>query len=108
MKSELIILSIIKRMLLMWYFYPFLKYKLMKSRNLIFIIYFSVKAGFFFNNLSNKNKFNIKSYLLNLKSVFIKSISRRNKLNKKIRNGLSKILGNKYLKAFYSFLILNL
>ena len=35
----------------------------------------------FYKNLSNKNKFNFISYLLNLKSVFLKIFSRKNKLN---------------------------
>ena len=41
----------------------------------------SLKAKTTYKNLSNKNKFKFKSYLLDLKSVFIKIISRKNKHN---------------------------
>ena len=37
----------------------------------------SFKGNSFYKNSSNKNKFNIKSYLLNLKSVFIKIFKRK-------------------------------
>ena len=42
----------------------------------------SLQAKTIYKNLSKKNIFNFKSYLLDLKSVFIKIISRRNKHNK--------------------------
>ena len=41
----------------------------------------SLQAKTIYKNLSNKNIFNFKSYLLDLKSVFIKIISRKNKHN---------------------------
>ena len=41
----------------------------------------SFQAKEFYKNLSYKNIFNIKSYLLDLKSVFIKIIDRKNKHN---------------------------
>jgi len=37
----------------------------------------SFQAKKFYKNLSYKNKFNLKSYLLNLKTIFIKIISRK-------------------------------
>ena len=41
----------------------------------------SFQANKIYKNLSYKNIFNLKSYLLDLKSVFIKIISRKNKHN---------------------------
>ena len=41
------------------------------------------KAKPIYKTLSNKNIFNIKSYLLNIKYFFIKIISRKNNHNKK-------------------------
>ena len=68
-KSEFQILSIIKSMKLMWYIYPFLKYKLLKFRNLILTIVSFLELVTFLYNLSKHNENNKYSFLLINNSV---------------------------------------
>ena len=65
----------------------------------------SFQSKIIYKNLSNKNIFNFKSFLLDLKSVFIKIISRKISI---INNKHLNKLANRYMMAFYIFLIFNL